>query len=358
VFFCSMGDADVSGTEFQTVLSRLLDSAVTAVELLGGGRNSQVYRLTCAGLRQYLAKIYFRHEEDQRDRLEVELSSLQFLWRNGVTCVPQPIAVDRELACVVYEFIEGRRIPSAEVTESDIDDAVQFLVRLEGLKRQEGSRQLALASEVCFSIAAIVDNIHQRMDRLFACRDEGTIYRALGRFLRSDFLPAFGEIVRWCQSQLDKSGVDFTTELEFEERTLSPSDFGFHNALRRTDNRIVYLDFEYFGWDDPAKMVSDFLLHPAMELDDVLKRRFAENIVGRWQNARRLARRIEIVYPLFGLKWCLILLNEFVPEHLLRRGFASGGDLRRCELQEEQLRKAKRMLERVRREYGKFSYWN
>ena len=54
-------------------------------------------------------------------------------------------------------------------------------------------------------------------------------------------------------------------ELPVEQRTLSPSDFGFHNALRRPDGRVVFLDLEYFGWDDPAKMISDFLLHPALE---------------------------------------------------------------------------------------------
>ena len=45
-------------------------------------------------------------------------------------------------------------------------------------------------------------------------------------------------------------------------RVLSPSDFGFHNALRRPDGTIVFVDFEYFGWDDPAKMMADAMLHP------------------------------------------------------------------------------------------------
>src|SRR6266480_4587472 len=58
-------------------------------------------------------------------------------------------------------------------------------------------------------------------------------------------------------------------------RILSPSDFGFHNAIRRPDGTLAFVDFEYFGWDDPAKTIVDFLLHPGMSVADTLKRRFA-----------------------------------------------------------------------------------
>ena len=54
------------------------------------------------------------------------------------------------------------------------------------------------------------------------------------------------------------------TELAPQHRCLSPSDFGFHNALLRGRPGVpgardwVFLDFEYFGWDDPAKTVPIF----------------------------------------------------------------------------------------------------
>ena len=48
-------------------------------------------------------------------------------------------------------------------------------------------------------------------------------------------------------------GVSWEQELLEQYRTLSPSDFGFHNALRTPAGTMVFLDFEYFGWDDPAK---------------------------------------------------------------------------------------------------------
>ena len=33
--------------------------------------------------------------------------------------------------------------------------------------------------------------------------------------------------------------------------------FHFSQGIFRADGRLVFLDFEYFGWDDPAKTVAD-----------------------------------------------------------------------------------------------------
>ena len=156
---------------------------------------------------------------------------------------------------------------------------------------------------------------------------------------------------------MQAAGLLIDADLPASCRTLSPSDFGFHNALRRTDSQIVFLDFEYFGWDDPAKMLSDFLLHPASGLNVTLKRRFADNIFARFKNSCDLSRRVEVVCPLFGLKWCLIFLNEFIPELLLRRGFVGEPGGEEAEVQAEQLEKARTMLGRISREYRHFSYY-
>jgi thiamine kinase-like enzyme len=174
--------------------------------------------------------------------------------------------------------------------------------------------------------------------------------------LVEEYIPCLTEIRRWCELKLKSDGQSFSAELKPHERTLSPSDFGFHNALRRPTGQIVFVDFEYFGWDDPAKMISDFLLHPAMDLSDVLKGRFLDNIFQGYQDYPHLAGRVAMVYSLWALKWCLILLNEFVPEHLGRRGFASERPLNESELQSQQLSKARRMLRDVMDNYQHFPY--
>lgn len=343
--------------EMRPTLSKLLGAHVNSIERVGGGRNSRIYRITCEGTNQYVVKFYFKSILDGRDRLKVEFSGLQFLWESGIRCIPRPIVSDRDKGYAIYEYIAGKKIASEEVKNSDLEFAVQFLTSLKELKNREGSRHLPIASEACFSIQAIVDNIDLRLRRLSEIRDNEPPYDAFQDFLRKSFTPAFDRVTKWCQSHVNKAGVTFGANLEDEERTLSPSDFGFHNALRRDDGQIVFLDFEYFGWDDPAKMVADVLLHPGMNLSLDLKREFAKSILYHFKEYPRLADRVGMVYPLFGLKWCLILLNEFLPDQLFRRQFASVSSFSKSEVQISQLAKSKQMLQGIMEEYESFPYF-
>jgi hypothetical protein len=311
--------------------SRLLGQPVTHLEWIGGGGNSRIYKLPGP----HAGKVYF----GQR-RLETEFAALRFLWQHGVRCVPQPIAADSASTLAVYEFIDGAKLAANDVTDEDIDAAVEFLGALNRLASEPDAATLPPAAEACFTVQAIIENLRGRLARLAAVS-------ALEQFLEAGFRPMLERLA---------AKLPVETDLPMEQRTLSPSDFGFHNALRRPDGRLAFLDFEYFGWDDPAKMVADFLLHPALELPERRKHRFAAGMYRRFSVNKSLAKRVETVYPLFGLKWCLIMLNEFVPEDLQRRGFASGGSLDRATAQTRQLEKAQRMLVRIEREYETFPY--
>ena len=42
---------------------------------------------------------------------------------------------------------------------------------------------------------------------------------------------------------------------------MSPSDFGFHNVIKK-DDFLYFIDFEYAGLDDPVKLICDFYCQP------------------------------------------------------------------------------------------------
>src|SRR5581483_2047702 len=106
-------------------------------------------------------------------------------------------------------------------------------------------------------------------------------------------------------------------------RCISPSDFGFHNALLKPDGKLCFIDFEYAGWDDPAKTVCDFFCQPSVPVDRKHLGRFVEGIIPGFQDPERLEQRIRALLPVYGIKWCCILLNEFLPVGKARRRFAS-----------------------------------
>ncbi len=340
-----------AGPDLQA-LSLLLKKPVLRAERIGRGGNNRVYALTCGDDSRYAAKLYLQPTADGRDRRQVEFSSLSFLWSSGLRCIPRPVAVDVHARLAVYEFIDGSPIETRTVTEDDIEQFAAFAGQLKELATTPQASLLPPASEACFSLHALHENILHRLDRVTRATGSEPSYGRLHDFLSQALRPALESFVARARSAVGPE--EWTSELPVSDRTLSPSDMGFHNALRRDDGSIVVLDFEYFGVDDPAKLLSDFLLHPAMELSDGLRRAFVERTLAALGNGERLRTRFELSYPLFGLKWCLIFLNEFVPTHLQRREFASGGTIDREQVRLGQLEKATRLLTRLNREVDAF----
>lgn len=338
----------------KSLLSSLIKNPIASLEKMGRGSNSKVYRIVCEDGCVYASKFYFQCTMDGLNRMEVEFSALKFLWDNGIRVIPKPIVSDVENQIAVYEFIDGQEILSKEVSEKDIDKVAEFLYDLKKLTALKGSERFNPASEACFSIKALIENIRDRLARLEALHVEGPAYKAMHRFLSEEFIPAFEAFSE--RAKLKIHGADYYSELPNNLRTLSPSDYGFHNAIRRKNGEIVFVDFEYFGWDDPAKMISDFLLHPAMELSDRFKHRFVEKVLGFFGMDVNLRERLEVVFPFFGLKWCMILLNEFIPENLQRRIFATEFQYDANDILMKQLAKAEKMLRKILTEYESFSY--
>jgi Phosphotransferase enzyme family len=306
-------------------------------ERLGAGRNSRVFRVALEDKRVVLFKFYRHDAGDIRDRLATEFNAVRFMWENGVRAIPCAIANDRTRFCAIYEYIDGE--PPAAVAEADVDALVDFLSSLQPLRGKAAGSAIGVASEASFSLAAVEQHVQARADRL---RDQAAETPALRQWFDESFDPLWSDVATWYRSEAALAGRPVDLEIEADRRTLSPSDFGFHNAIRRQDGSLAFVDFEYFGWDDPAKTVVDFLLHPGMTLPETLTKRFAERFLRAFAFVPGLADRARLVYPLFGLKWCLILLNDFLPD----RETTATWDVRTA-----QLRRAGALVDRIRAEY-------
>jgi Phosphotransferase enzyme family len=323
------------------LLQSSLGLSCTRLEPLSGGRNSRVYRAECGTGRSVVVKEYFHSPADPRDRLGTEWKAFLFLRKNGVSCVPAPLAFDAQHRLAAYEYVEGRSLDLKAISTTDLHQASAFLAKLHAIAMTTPPDTFGPASEACFSIEAIFENIDHRIEIL---KESATSAPELAQFLERDLLPFRWKMQEWCQTLAKQSGICFSTPLVVASRTLSPSDFGFHNALKKTCGTLVFLDFEYFGWDDPAKTIADFVLHPAMSLGTPLRKVFVGSALNTFSEIPHLAERTKLVFPLFGIKWCCILLNEFTRQHAHRRQFSSR-ELKVAEQKKHsQLAKAQSML--------------
>ena len=313
-----------------------LDSDIRAAMPVGCGRNSRVYRIETGD-----GPFALKHYHDQF-RLDAEFAAFAFLQGQGVTTVPEPVAVDREGGFAVYSFLEGE--PVDEPTYEDIRTCVEFAATLKRLSSAPEATGFRPAAEGFFRLEDIEGNIRDRLARLEGRERSSALEDRLAAFLKEDFEPALDKVAERARIIYAGLGLAPGQGIPLSKRTLSPSDFGFHNTVRTPDG-LAFLDFEYFGWDDPAKLISDFMLHPGMDIPEELRRAFAAGII-LVMGDPSLRGRVRALQPLFALKWCMILLNEFLRRDFDRRRFA-GAAARRTEVLETQLGKARAMLKRA-----------
>ena len=127
---------------------------------------------------------------------------------------------------------------------------------------------------------------------------------------------------------------------------ISPSDFGFHNVLISNARDVKFIDFEYAGWDDPAKLVCDFVLHPAMNLEKDFIKNFISEVSFEGIESNWLAKRCYTLYGFAVLRWVCIILNVFLPHNLERKLFANP-NLCEASLKKRQIAEAKMMLSKI-----------
>lgn len=283
--------------------------------------NNRVFALT-AGDRRYAAKVYFRHPADGRDRLHSEYAFLNCAARAGIRCVPETVASDARHGIGIYEYLEGCKLGPTEIDADCVEQAARFILQLNRPAVHEIARELPNASEACFSVAEHFAMVDGRIARLAGIGAAGALDREAGEFTRAlatRWQAAKDRILR------DARAEGIAPEAVLGERCISPSDFGFHNALATPTRGLCFLDFEYAGWDDPAKLVGDFFSHPAVPVDAAHFDHFLGIVTSYSANPALLAARARILLPVFQTKWCCIILNEFLPEAAQRRRFADPG---------------------------------
>ncbi len=271
-----------------------------------GGRNSRIYRVEDGG-KVFALKFFRPDNEGQRQRFDAETTALSLFAEYGIEETPRVIAKDRVNNCVLMEWIEAERVNN--YGEVEINALISFIQKVHKIASKAVNQKIRYATEACLNGDEIIKQINLRLSRLEASKG---IYPELREFIDNKFLPALDEILNWSQQQYKKSALNFHENISLKQQTLSVVDFGFHNVLRK-QNKFYFLDFEFFGWDDPVKLVADTLQHPGMALDDGMKQILFSGLKRIFDSDNTFLLRFKFLYPLFGLKWCTIMLNQFLP---------------------------------------------
>jgi hypothetical protein len=151
-------------------------------------------------------------------------------------------------------------------------------------------------------------------------------------------LPAWAVVKSQLMAGARAASLSIDEPIGADERCLSPSDFGFHNALMDDEGHLTFLDFEYAGLDDPAKLVSDFFCQPEVPVPLAYHAHFIDRMERRLALDAAAIARCRLLLNSYRVKWTCIILNDFVLLDSARRAFASEAD--RAIRHAEQLAKA------------------
>jgi hypothetical protein len=303
-------------TQFLCQLLGIKNLSLTPIHM---GGNNKLFRIQ-GDERPLIAKWYFKSPADSRDRLHSEWSFLQYAHACGIANIPEPVAIDHHQNMAVYSYIDGTTLN----TEPDIGHvmaAAKFIYKLNPGGKNSKDLPLPDASEAEFSFSAHVSSVANRIRILQdAIPLDDASHEA--RELVSTLHQYHHDIKQSILARCTATGIGFDDILPRQERCISPSDFGFHNAIIDDTGTISFIDFEYAGWDDPAKLICDFFWQPEIRVPAHLKPEFFKKAMQFTNQPEFHQDRIQILNLLFGLKWCCIMMNAHVPEWASRQTFA------------------------------------
>ena len=311
-------------TQILQRMSEYVSRASFSAERLNGGGNNVLWSVRQkddASL--FVIKDY---GADGSDRLDREWAFLRSLARYKIADAPEPIWVDRHRGLACFSYLDGRKLGLEDITENHILQASEFIKRVCGIPISE----LHHAKGAHYSIAGHLNEIELRISKLENSIDQQPEAAELKSFLETYLRPD------WERRKQSVSALNDTDYFSAICKMPSPSDFGFHNILCE-DGRLNFVDFEYAGIDDLAKLLADFSLMPEMQLSKAHNNLFRETIISQLDVDKHFDKRLILLDFLFPIKWVCIILNVFLPEKRKRLLSASETNLRQRQAQKFEL---------------------
>ena len=310
------------------------------IEIKKNTGNNCLYILT-TNTNKLILKEFLLSKNDNFSRIKNEVSFLSYANKYCGKFTPKILDFDYENNLVLYEYIEGKKLSPHDINETTLNQAINFFKDL-NLYRNN-AKYLSPAKDSRKSISGHIKLINSRVESINKiCRNK------VPNNLLLKLNVLWDRIVDTIKSDCIKLNLDMNYTLSDSEICLSPSDFGFHNCLRANNKQLIFFDFEYAGWDDPAKLVGDFFSQISIPICQSHFDFFSSEInsILKIQNG---IERIKILRYAYRLKWICIVLNIFDKEIMNRRLF-SNPELKINDLRNEKILKANQMIQNLESE--------
>ncbi len=314
------------------------DAATAQFTQFPGGANNLVFGCDAPG-RKVVVKAYPQAANLSADRFQAETDFLTYANQVAAAYVPRLYETDASQRVLVMEFLEGTRFETdGDIQRADVAQAAAFLGALNADPARAATQIKLPAADGFLTLSAHISNVDSRVGELAYTHLPQTFQYA-AQALITETRNRWDSVKQTVETHL-AAHAD-SDELSAGERCVSPSDFGFHNAMRCKDG-VKFYDFEFAGWDDPAKTVADFFLQPRISAPRAFQQLFEQALVHNISE-EELTRRMALLRPLLQLKWVTIVLAVLRPARL-QAMLAVAVDKNVSTLIEERFGRAQRLL--------------
>lgn len=303
--------ASIVYPDFALHWAQKLEASVDSLIPLHGGINNQVFSCSVGAKNSKCFVIKGYAPKGLTDRMLAEVQFLRYAQQAAPSYVPKLLAEDEDYRCVVLEYLDGQHYPvGLSPSEQDVMHAGSFfrLLNADQLLAKEYIKQQA--AEGFLSLSEHLDNVSVRLKQL-STEHLPINFRAQASLLVQIIFQEFDVLADQTKGLIDKSQIQ--DAINIDDCCVSPSDFGFHNAFR-SPSGVKFFDFEFAGWDDPAKTVVDFSLQPRMPVAPDLAKLFLKAVPP--YGGEQLRARSAVLGPILRLKWLCIMLSVLRPDRL------------------------------------------
>jgi thiamine kinase-like enzyme len=247
-------------------------------------------------------------------RYKSETSFINLLVSKKIKNLPLILATDPKNQENLFNYIKGKKIN--KITKKDIVQCINFIKKINSNISNKNFFYYKKATEACISINDHICTAKRRIFLLSKFSKDYGIYRKAKLFVKNELKNKL-KIVK------NNIFILFTTKqinkkLTPQELILSPSDFGFHNIIKK-NKKLYFFDFEYAGMDDPVKLISDYICQPDYKLSKEQSNFFYRNILKIFNNKKEIDKRFKAVINIHRIKWCCVILSEILSTKYLKR---------------------------------------
>lgn len=279
------------------------------------------YRLKLKNKGYYFCKLY---TQDKWERLEREFTAISYFSKKNIIDVPKGYFANKKYYFAVYSYEFGRVKPASSITKEEVFFIADSAAKLHSIKPTLKLRKIFTRPDgrACFKLENHIVNYRIKLADFLEYYEKlpasDTFKKKIKNF---GYLKRADRILRKIVSDANPKLMEKT--IEWNKRRLNHGDFTIDNIIFQKDGKgekICFVDFEYCGWDDPLRMIGDFLVHDQnSELSDELKQLFLEEYKKKLKLKKKDIARLRIITDLMETEWIAIYLRLLIPETLKRR---------------------------------------